>query len=285
MKAELLLPSRCILGEGAWYDERRDILLWLDIFGCEIHELRLADGTDVCHKISKPATTIVPADKGYVAGMIDGAYRINEDFTEFRRMPSPDLDYSHYRCNDGKCDPEGRFWIGLMDLEGKEGQGLLYVVDDGECRLMMDGFNIPNGIVWNHARSIVYYTDTIGGRIYSFDYQDGKISNKRVIFQSDNGMPDGMTIDADDKIWAVFWGSSCVFRIDPENGRILDIVETPAPQVTSVAIAHRKLYVTSATSGMDAAQLAQYPLSGGLFVADIDVDGTPAYRYRGDVQV
>jgi len=281
MKAELLIQNRSQLGEGAYYDEQRNVLLWLDIFGCEVHELDLASGQDVCHKVEKPVTTIVPAETGYVVGMIDGVYRLDDDFKIARHLPSPDLDYAHYRCNDGKCGPDGRFWIGLMDVKGRDGQGALYVVNDEVCELAWTGFNVPNGIVWNSKQDKVYYTDSVGGRIYAFDYRDGKISNKKVIFHTDAGVPDGMTIDAEDKIWAAVWGSSCVYRIDPETGRILETVETPVPQVSSVAIAHRRLYITSATESMDEEQVARYPLSGSLFTAAIDVDGVPSFRYRG----
>jgi len=281
MKAEVLIPYRSRLGEGAYYDDRRNIILWLDIFGCEVHELDLASGQDVCHKVEKPVTTIVPAESGFVAGMIDGIYRLDAAFRIVRRLPSPDLDYAHFRCNDGKCGPDGRFWIGLMAVTGQEGQGALYAVNDAVCKMAWTGFNIPNGIVWNAKKDKVYYTDSLGGRIYAFDYRDGKISGKRVIFHTDAGLPDGMTIDAEDKIWAAVWGSGCVYRIDPESGRILETVETEAPQVSSVAIARRRLYITSATEGMDEAQIARHPLSGSVFAAAINVDGAPSYRYRG----
>ena len=48
MKAELLIQNKSQLGEGAYYDDRKNVLLWLDIFGCEVHVLNLASGQDVC---------------------------------------------------------------------------------------------------------------------------------------------------------------------------------------------------------------------------------------------
>ena len=88
-------------------------------------------------------------------------------------------------------------------------------------------------------------------------------------------------IDTEDMIWAAVWGSGCVFRIDPHSGRIVNTVETGAPNVTSVAIANRKLYITSATRGMSEAELSEYPQSGSLFVAPVETEGASLFRYVG----
>lgn len=281
MKAELLLPCHACLGEGAFYDDRTNRLLWLDIFGYEVHALNPVTDTDICYKVSKPITTIVPAEEGFVVGAIDGVYRLNADCTVFTQLPSPKVDYAHFRCNDGKCAPDGRFWIGLVEKEGQKGLGTLYVIDDDTCTLILHELDCPNGIVWNKRQDQMYFTDSLSGRIYAFDYTDGKICNKRVIFHTDAGYPDGMTIDTDDKLWVAVWGSGCVYRIDPCNGKVLEIVETSAPNVSSVAIANKRLYITSATKDMSAEQIKRYPLSGGLFVAQVDAIGASAFHYRG----
>ena len=116
MKAELLLKTKSILGEGAWFDYKRNVLLWLDIFGCEIHEYDVTRGSDVCHKVQKPITTIVPAENGYILGTIDGVSFIDAEFKKLTSVISPEYDYAFYRCNEGKCAPDGRLWIGIMEL-------------------------------------------------------------------------------------------------------------------------------------------------------------------------
>jgi sugar lactone lactonase YvrE len=42
-----------------------------------------------------------------------------------------------------------------------------------------------------------------------------------------------------------------------------------------------ELYITSARKGLDAATLAQYPLTGGLFRIQTDVEGMPTFEFAG----
>jgi sugar lactone lactonase YvrE len=279
-KADILLKTKSNLGEGAWYDAKREVLLWLDIFGCEIHEYDVRTGVDLCHKVEKPVTTIVPAENGYVLGMIDGVGFIGSDFKKLKRTLSPEYDYTHYRCNDGKCGPDGRFWIGVMELEAKKGMGGYYVVDGKTCELKLANLDIPNGIVWNSKQDKMYYTDTLSGKIYAVDYHDGKVSNQKTIFVASDGWPDGMTIDENDHLWVAVWGSSCVYHIDPVSGTVLGRVKTSVPQVSSVAIGHGRMYITSATLSMNEDALKKYPDSGAVFVADVPVKGIEAFRYK-----
>ena len=280
MKAEVLLKTKSILGEGTWYDSKRNVLLWLDIFGCEIHEYDIATGKDICHKVEKPVTTIVPASNGYILGTIDGVAMIDSGFKTLTPALSPKYDYTHYRCNDGKCGPDGRFWIGIMELTAKSGMGAYYAVDGTSCELMLDNLDVPNGIVWNSKHDKMYYTDTVSGKIYAMDYKNGKVSNQTTIYIADDGMPDGMTIDENDNLWVAVWGSSCVYNINPVLGTVLGRVETTAPQVSSAAIAHGRIYITSATLNMSEDALKQHPDSGAVFVADVPVKGVDAFRYK-----
>lgn len=280
MKAQLLLKTKSTLGEGTWFDYRRNVLLWLDIFGCEIHEYDVASDTDICHKVQKPITTIVPAENGYILGTIDGVSFIDTEFKKLTPMISPEYDYTSYRCNDGKCGPDGRLWIGMMELEGKKGMGSYYAIDGTTCELMLDNLDVPNGIVWNSRHNRMYYTDTLDRKVYAVDYKNGKLCNQNTLFIADDGMPDGMTIDENDNLWLAVWGSGCVYHIDSSNGTIIDKIETSAPQVSSVAIGNGRIYITSATLSMSKDDLEKYPDSGAVFVADVPVNGMEAFRYK-----
>ena len=283
LTARLLIDSKCILGEGAWYDAEKRTLVWLDIFGGEIHLLNTDTQEDRFWKVSKPVTTIVPAENGgYVLGMSDGMYYIDEGFKKLDPLPMPlTVDFSVCRCNDGKCDPEGRFWVGVMEQNGARGQGALCVIDGKSCILGWDHLDVPNGIVWNSRGDTVYFTDTIDAEVYAFDYQNGALSNKRTIFKTDLGMTDGMAIDEEDMIWVAVWGSGRVLRVNPASGDIIDYIEVGVPQVSSVAIGDGKIYITTANIGMSEEALEKYPASGGLFVADTELIGVQSPKYKG----
>ena len=281
--AKLLVDSKCILGEGAWYDSERKTLMWLDIFGCEIHMLNVDTKEDRFWKVPKPVTTIVPVGSGgYVLGMSDGIFHIDDDFKKLSPLAMPEnVDFSSYRCNDGKCDPQGRFWIGVMESNGAKEQGALYVIDNESCVLGWDNLDVPNGIVWNSRGDTVYFTDTIDAEVYAFDYHQRKLSNKRTIFKTDLGMTDGIAIDEEDMIWVAVWGSGRVLRVNPTTGEIINYIEVGVPQVSSVAIGDGKIYITTAKIGLGEEELKKFPDSGGLFVTDTYLKGVQSPKFKG----
>jgi sugar lactone lactonase YvrE len=82
------------------------------------------------------------------------------------------------------------------------------------------------------------------------------------------GAPDGMTIDAEGKLWVALWGGNCVARFDPHSGRLLQKIIIPAPNVSSCAFGGENLemlYITTARAWMSSDKLNEFPLSGGVF--------------------
>ncbi|KAL1480494.1 hypothetical protein MTO96_050978, partial [Rhipicephalus appendiculatus] len=64
--------------------------------------------------------------------------------------------------------------------------------------------------------------------------------NKTPGFQ-ELGLPDGMTIDVNDKIWMACFEGSAVIQIDPETAKILTKIEFPAKYTTSCCFGGREL--------------------------------------------
>jgi sugar lactone lactonase YvrE len=74
-------------------------------------------------------------------------------------------------------------------------------------------------------------------------------------------------------------------RWDPRTGRALQTVSVPAPRVTSCAFGGQRyetLFITTARSGLEPAQLEAWPLSGGLFAIEPGVGGLPSHRFKED---
>ena len=82
------------------------------------------------------------------------------------------------RCNDGKCDAVGRFWIGTMDVGAKLNRGALYAYD-GELKIKINNVSISNGICWSSDNKTMYYIDSYNyiSALYDFDLLQGTISN------------------------------------------------------------------------------------------------------------
>jgi len=95
--------------------------------------------------------------------------------------------------------------------------------------------------------------------------------------------PDGLTVDAEGFLWVAVWGGGRVRRYAPD-GRLDREVLLPVEQVSSMAFAGPALdllVVTTAREDFTAAQAAEQPLAGSLFVHDPGVRGRPASAWAG----
>ncbi|MDH6438208.1 hypothetical protein M2158_006749 [Streptomyces sp. SAI-144] len=57
--------------------------------------------------------------------------------------------------------------------------------------------------------------------------------------RDDEGSPDGMTVDAEGRLWVALWGAGAVRRYHPD-GRLLHTLTVPAPHPTSVCLPPRR---------------------------------------------
>ena len=193
------------------------------------------------------------------------------------------------RFNDGKCDPAGRFWAGTLSYKESPEQGALYRLDkDLSAHRLVEKVTCSNGIVWSGDAKTMYYIDSPTMRVDAFDYdvETGSVSNRRTVISCEkgHGYPDGMAIDAEDKLWVAHWDGSAVRRWDPKTGKLLRSIELPATRITSCAFGGPKLdklYVTSATTGLDEATRKRLPLAGGLFLVDPGTTGVLSAEFAG----
>lgn len=155
------------------------------------------------------------------------------------------------RVNDGACDPEGRFWAGVMAYDPSPEYGALYCIDrDHSVARVLSDIAIPNGPVFNAAGTVMYLADSAVAVIYQFTVGAGGELSDRREFASVDGAPDGMTVDADDHVWSAIWGAGAVHRYTP-SGALAEVVTLPAAQPTSVAVGSGRMWVTSASHGLE----------------------------------
>ena len=100
---------------------------------------------------------------------------------------------------------------------------------------------------------------------------DFTIDGKRPDF-----VPDGMTIDANGKLYVSTFGASKVFKINPTTGAIELEIKIPAEQVTSVAFGGPNLDILYVTTAGKEFKSKQPPPAGKLFkVTGLGVQGLP----------
>lgn len=159
----------------------------------------------------------------------------------------PGDQFSGNRLNDGKCDPMGRLFAGTMRYIGdefKERLGELYKYSaGGKVELVKSDVGISNGLAWNEKTKKFYYIDTTDYEVkeYDYDFETGKASNPKVVFNlrksspSDHLLPDGMTIDSDGNIYVATFNGYTIYKIDPKTGNVLLEIKFPCKQITSAA--------------------------------------------------
>ncbi|HRN58428.1 MAG TPA: SMP-30/gluconolactonase/LRE family protein, partial [Agriterribacter sp.] len=264
-------------------------LYWVNIEGRTLHIYDPLTKEDQSFLVNERVGTVVPVKSGgALVALQNGIHFINTQTGRLRFIVNP-LTNNNIRFNDGKCDPSGRFWVGSMHLAFTEGAASLYRMDtDKTVHKMLEGVTVSNGIAWTKNKKTMYYVDSHLRSIDAFDYNDadGSIVNRRkvVALPEGDGSPDGITLDAEGKIWAALWGANAVGRFDPQTGGLLQKIEVPAPNVSSCAFGGKDLdtlYITTARGALSEAQLAAYPLSGGLFSVKPGVKGVAAEFYRG----
>jgi sugar lactone lactonase YvrE len=286
---ELVLDARAELGEGPIWDGQRQLLYWVDILGKSIHVYEPVGRISREIKVGQMVGAVAPRASGGLVAALQGGFALVDD-QSITALPGPDIGFPANRFNDGKCDPQGRFWAGTMSLAGpRQPTGALYVLGaDYSIQKKLDQILCSNGTTWSRDGRTMYYIDTGLKRVDAFDFdpRTAGIANRRTIaiVPEEMGHPDGMTIDEQGKLWVALWGGYAVSRWDPASGKLLDLIKLPVAKVTSCMFGGpdlADLYVTSARSGFDEAALAGQPLAGGLFRIRTGFRGWPAQPFAG----
>jgi sugar lactone lactonase YvrE len=202
------------------------------------------------------------------------------------RIPHPEAPTPRSRLNDGKVDRAGRFWVGTMDEQELCPIGSLYRLD-ADLRLSCQdrGFICSNGLGWSPDDRTMYFTDSVARTIwaYEFDLRSGDLGARRVFatLSDDDGMPDGLTVDSEGYVWSAIWDGWRVIRYAPD-GSVDREIHVPAQRPSSCMLGGRDLktlLITSARTGLGAAELENGPLAGALFAVSVGVAGLAETRF------
>jgi sugar lactone lactonase YvrE/DNA-binding IclR family transcriptional regulator len=272
---ELTVRAEALLGEGPLWSARDGCLLWVDILAPAIHVSDPATGGDRVVATEEMVAALAPrAAGGFVAAARSGL-RTFDGAALGRVLAAPIAEGAPLRLNDGKCDARGRFWVGSLALDSTPDAGALHRLDpDGSARVTQAGLHVPNGLGFSPDGRLLYLADSARRRVdvFDFDLARGAIANRRpfVELAEGEGVPDGLTVDADGGVWIALWDGWRVVRHAPD-GRLDRVLHLPVPRPTSCAFGGpdlATLYVTSARVRLSAAQLAEAPLSGSVFALD-----------------
>ncbi|MBX7209316.1 MAG: SMP-30/gluconolactonase/LRE family protein [Verrucomicrobiaceae bacterium] len=271
-------------GEGpVWHGGR---LLYVDIEAWKIISFDPADGAERIWNVGQRVGTVVPrASGGLVWAGDHGIFSLDEITGESTLMCSPEAGIVTNRFNDGKCDPAGRFWAGTMHLgPQRTATGSLWCLHtDGRVEKKFGPVTVSNGLVWTRDKRTMYYIDTPRRNVIAFDFDNdtGAISNERVAIDCVDfaGVPDGMTIDAHDRLWIAFCHGGRVLCINPRTRAVEHGIDFPCIETTACAFGGADLGDLYVTTGLGKAGDA--PPAGSLFVCRPGAQGVPCEVFGG----
>lgn len=288
----------CELGESpCWLPDER-VLLWVDIPGRTLHEWRQADGRHRQWALPSEPGCVAPLPGGaLLLAARDGLWRFDRQADGGRghreRLAAPPYDPAAQRFNDGKCDPQGRLWVGTICDDRSRSDAALYRHADGRLDRMAGGITVSNGLAWSPDGATLYWSDTAAHCIFAIDFDghDGSLSRRRVWASFDSkpadgrldgygGRPDGAAVDAEGAYWVAMFEGQRLLRLAPD-GQLLQTVPLPVRCPTMPCFGgddQRTLFVTTARKQRPADELAAQPWAGRVLMARVDVPGLPVHH-------
>ncbi|MBT4139093.1 MAG: SMP-30/gluconolactonase/LRE family protein [Candidatus Latescibacteria bacterium] len=282
MELELIADYKCETGEGPLWHPDEKVVYWLDIPPGRLFRYDPATGHhEQCFDLEGNSIGgfTIQTDGSLLLFMAEGAitiWRTGEFETVVKSIPGEEKS----RFNDVMADAAGRVFCGTMPSPDKLGK--LYKLDhDGTLSQVLDEIHCSNGMGFTPNQKQMYYTDSGARTIYRFDYDrnTSALTNQSVFVKTpdDDGVPDGMTVDAEGYVWCAKWDGHALVRYAPDGTEDRRI-EFPTKKVSCVTFGgddYTDMYVTTA-GGHDKEENGEH--AGALYRLNLGIKGVPEFR-------
>lgn len=113
---------------------------------------------------------------------------------------------SEYPWNEIVVDGRGNAYVNGIGFDFPDGEiapGMIVLVTpEGSAHQVADGVEFPNGMAVTPDNATLVVAESYGHRLTAFDVAaDGSLSNRRVWADLGDGVPDGITLDAEGAAW------------------------------------------------------------------------------------
>ena len=294
-EVRVAVASPALLGESPMWHPHEQRLYYCDIPGRKLQRFDPASGELVHWNFDTEVASSAPKRGGaLLLAARDGLWRFDPKSGERTRLAEPPYDPSRERFNDGKCDPQGRFWVGTIYEPREPALASLHCFSHGKLQRKADGITVSNGLAWSPNGRTMYWSDTKAHTIYALDFDPahGAIANRRVFasfatkqpgqsLDAYGGRPDGAAVDAEGCYWSAMFEGQRLLRLSPAGEVVLE-VRLPVRCATMPCFGGadlKTLYITSARENRPAEELAQQPWAGCVLALDVDVPGLPTTLY------
>ena len=263
---------KCKLGEGTLWVKEHNSIYFVDIKKKKIFILNIKNNKKKQIKVNKEVGFLAHVKKNIFILGLQGEIRIqNLKSKKILKSIFTEPNIKLNRTNDGKTDPAGNLWFGTMDnLERKIEKGSLYKLDKNLILTKVDkNYRITNGPAFLDQYNF-YHTDSSKRKIYKIKInKHNQIIDKKIFktFSDKEGVPDGMTLDKNKNLWVAHYHGACI-SVFNNKAKLIHRIQFPAKNITNCTFGgknNNELFVTSATKGMNSAELRKYRYSGSLF--------------------
>ena len=280
----LLVPVEAALGEGPLWHPERGELFWTDIEGRGLFACDAEGGTPRRWAFPEAIGSMAWIDRDRLLLASETAlWRFDVEIADCVKAWDLGLPRG-VRANDGRCAPNGDFWIGSMAWDMARGAGRIQRVTAEGPQGYREGITVANAIAFAPDGRTAYWCDTHDKAIRKQPLgPDGTPEGPDALFARTEGWPDGAVCDSEGCLWNAEWDGGRIVRYDPE-GRAMSAIALPVSRPTCPAFGGAgltRLFVTTARTGLDQGALKAQPGAGGIFAVDVEVPGVPEPRFRG----
>jgi len=285
-----VVQSSDVLGETPLWCDRTQSLLWLDIDAGKLQRFHPATGRHDTFTFDARyvGTAALCANTSKILlGMDLGLHLFDIGSGHCEKLCQVEDPRIDNRLNDGRCDAEGRLWVGSMDNQLHRPSGAFYRVDpDGSVHRQFDGVIVSNTVAISPTQERLYFSDTRRFMTWQFDLdvRKGSLGNRTVFVDHTQAKdrPDGACVDSEGYVWNAIFAGGRVVRYAPD-GRVDAVVQVPVTNPTCVCLggpAMRTLFITTARKFLDRSRLRAEPLAGAVLAIDVSTPGLPESRFR-----
>jgi Gluconolactonase len=197
-------------------------LYWLDLRKPAIYRFDPITGRNAKLKVSLKdyiGAMVFRRDGGMVVLDQRGIYTVQPKSGALKPFAKPAKDMRKLWFNDAKCDRQGNLWTGVGDRKEASPIGVFWRVSPrGKATKVDSKFICPNGPAFSPDGRQCYFADSYANKLYRYEIEpNGKIGARHLFagVPAGNGVPDGMTVDAEGGLWCCHWDGWRVTRYDP----------------------------------------------------------------------
>jgi sugar lactone lactonase YvrE len=285
-----------LLGESPLWHPDEAALWWCDIPGKRLNRYHPVTQALSHWDFDAEPCSIAPLPGGeMVLAMRDGLWRFAPATGRRTRLVAPPYDPAHERFNDGKADPQGRFWVGSIYEPRDPARAALYRYAGARLERIAGDISVSNALAFSPDGRTMTWADTKAHLIQAFDFDphDGSLSHRRVFAQFPprapgqdladyGGRPDGAAMDAQGCLWVAMFEGARVLRLAPD-GEVVGELKLPVRCPTMPCFGGadlRTLYITTARENRPAEELAREPWAGCVLQLRVGVAGLPIHFAR-----